>query len=1074
MGDPRIRKGRKTLSLLVLWLFFSTISLGGAIAVTSGCGGGSGGPGSINSTSSLSSGTSSPGGTSRALTEPPQITYAKCYGGSSFEGARAILRTDDGGYVVAGTSGSTDGDLTGIIRPPYDYSISDGWLYKIDGNGAIVSQGCYGGLHGDNITSICKSSDGGYYFAGDTYSLNIPRYHGIPGTRWATDIWVGKINATGGLVWQECLGGYTWDYAHSVSPTADGGCIVVGYTYSNDGDVTDNHGGANPIPSDVWVVKLSSTGAIQWKKCLGGTSHDKGYSVCQTSDGGYVIAGTAGSNNGDISGNHPYTTEYGTFYRDDMWVVKLDSSGVLLWQKCLGGSGYESARSICQTSDGGYLVAGETDSNDGDVSGNHPYSSDEYGTYYSTDMWVVKLDNTEAHGNPPNIQWSKCLGGTMYETAYSIRETSDGGCFVAGTTTSNDGDVTGYHANSDPNWLTYDYWVAKLDNTGGLQWQKCLGGTNDEGQDVSVARNASIKDLGKRASSSSSDGNSVLDVSPAITIQQTSSGSYVIAGITSSNDGDVQGDNHGSGDAWVVKLGQDVPFSIENAKATPEEFTPGAKAPEGQTNITAQIVMQGSQFDSIEWQVTVTASDGAVVKTFDTRTGTAGSGPWDVKETWDGKNDARDFVPYCEYSFVIKATAVQGTEQIEAEGTGKVMVVPPKPKITEIKFVNSIEMVDDNEKKIDPIYFSVDKNGTTTQNSIAVAWDQIGSTSAGLSDMSSKDISSMTLSRASGTTTYMQITFELEVPPPKPVTYQFRSMSPEHGEIVLKDYPLTIDKNQIIKNSDITICLPQEVMRIDSLDWQYSDSTSSTDADWHTILSTNEEPVLVSLTLPLFRGKIRDKLKWISNYAAQGATNVNQIRKKSVAGVWRYLDESKYKYDAGKFHCTYDKSYRRTGSDPIDDIMGHYVQYIRRATFDFTGFMNEKFGDCEDASALYYICCILQGQEMYLCRFHNNDMTSSRNEIKLRPVFWFGRRSDLPYDNKMFVDTFHQFGFANGTVFDPTFKYEESGIGFPGFEDGYVCGSVPTDFIKIAVDPDPASIQRTDFKYDTFIIDEVK
>ena len=134
--------------------------------------------------------------------------------------------------------------------------------------------------------------------------------------------------------------------------------------------MSGNHGDGD---ADFWVVKLSSTGSLQWQKCLGGSRDDSAHSIQQTSDGGYIVAGFTDSNDGDVSGNH------GGW---DVWVVKLNSTGSLQWQKCLGGSDFDYAYSIQQTSDGGYIVAGGTYSNDGDVSGNHG----------DMDFWVVKLD----------------------------------------------------------------------------------------------------------------------------------------------------------------------------------------------------------------------------------------------------------------------------------------------------------------------------------------------------------------------------------------------------------------------------------------------------------------------------------------------------------------------------------------------------------------------------------------------------------------------------------------------------------------------------------------------------------
>jgi hypothetical protein len=200
---------------------------------------------------------------------------------------------------------------------------------------------------------------------------------------------------------------------------------VAGYTNSNDGDVTGNHGS-----NDFWVVKLNSTGVLQWQKTLGGSGSDKATSVQQTADGGYIVAGYTNSTNGDVTGNHG---------SNDFWVVKLNSTGLLQWQKTYGGNSSDVAYSIQQTTDFGYIVAGCTNSNNGDVTGYH-------GTM---DYWVTKLDSAGI------LQWQKTLGGYDYEAANSIQQTADGGYIVAGWTYSTNGDVTGYHGN-------VDFWVVKL------------------------------------------------------------------------------------------------------------------------------------------------------------------------------------------------------------------------------------------------------------------------------------------------------------------------------------------------------------------------------------------------------------------------------------------------------------------------------------------------------------------------------------------------------------------------------------------------------------------------------------
>jgi hypothetical protein len=332
--------------------------------------------------------------------EAPTITWQKFFGGSGADWAYSVQQTSDGGYVVFGETGSNDGDVSG------SHGKEDFWVLKLDSTGGIQWQRCLGGSGvesgnlGDfaSIASIQQTSEGGYVIVGHTNSND----GDVSGNHGGYDIWVVKLSSTGDIQWQKCLGGSGSEYGHSIQQTADGGYIVAGYTESNDGDVSGNHG-----KEDFWVLKLDSTGGIQWQKCLGGSGWDMATSVQQTSDGGYIVAGATDSNDGDVSGNH------GGY---DIWVVKLSSTGDIQWQKCLGGSGNDFATSVQQTSDGGYIVAGATDSND----------------YYDYDMWVVKLNSTGG------IQWQKCFGSDDwdYDIAFSVSQTSDSGyVFVGGMNT---------------------------------------------------------------------------------------------------------------------------------------------------------------------------------------------------------------------------------------------------------------------------------------------------------------------------------------------------------------------------------------------------------------------------------------------------------------------------------------------------------------------------------------------------------------------------------------------------------------------------------------------------------------
>ena len=306
------------------------------------------------------------------------------------------------------------------------------------------------------------------------------------------------------IQWQKHYGGTGTDQAFSTSATADGGYVMLGKTNSTNGNIIGNHGG-----NDFWLVKTDSAGVLQWQKCLGGTADERGYSVSQTNDGGYIMIGMTSSNNGDVSGNHGGA--------HDLWVVKTDAAGTLQWQKCYGGTGDDFGSSILQINGGGYIVYGITTSNNGDVSGNHG----------QTDEWIIKLD---AVGT---IQWQKCFGGTGAEgsNGYDVKGnaicvTGDGGYFVSGcSTTNNNGDVTGHHLGPGPQ--DYDCWVLKTDSLGVIEWEKSLGGTQFD---------------------------------RALSGFQTINGNYIVAGQAASNDGDVTGHIQSpssaqpSQNSWIVQL----------------------------------------------------------------------------------------------------------------------------------------------------------------------------------------------------------------------------------------------------------------------------------------------------------------------------------------------------------------------------------------------------------------------------------------------------------------------------------------------------------------------------------------
>ena len=350
----------------------------------------------------------------------------------------------------------------------------------------VIWQKTFGSNNGDYPRSIRVTTDGGYIIAGTTEGSN-GDVKGYHGNIYMNDYWIVKLNSAGLMEWQKCLGGDYSELGADIRQTPDGGYIVAGSSASRNGDVTGNHGGL-----DFWIVKLTPGGDITWQKSFGGSKNEYAYSIDLTNDGGYIIAGHTESSDGDITVNHGYV---------DYWIIKIDGNGNLKWQKSLGGRGYDAARSVRATNDGGCIVAGHTESTDGDITGNHG----------KTDYWVVKLDNTG------NIQWQKALGGSESDEAWSVQLTNDGGYIVAGYTSSNDGNVSGNH-NSLGSFS--DFWVVKLNGSGNIQWQKCYGGRFNE---------------------------------IAYHIQQTPDGGYVVAGSAESADGDATC-NAGITDIWVIKI----------------------------------------------------------------------------------------------------------------------------------------------------------------------------------------------------------------------------------------------------------------------------------------------------------------------------------------------------------------------------------------------------------------------------------------------------------------------------------------------------------------------------------------
>lgn len=331
--------------------------------------------------------------------------------------------------------------------------------------------------------------------------------------------------------------------------TADKGYIIGGVTASKDGDVIGNHGGA-----DLWVIKLRADGSTHWRKALGGGKTEKGTIVHQTSDGGYIVGGITASSNGDVKGFRGG--------EGDIWVVKLNADGNLLWQKPIGGSALDEITTVLELpNSGGFIVGGTTSSANGDVTGFHG----------GKDYLVAKL-STDGR-----LIWSKVYGGSGTDQLHQIQLAADGGFVVAGVTWSNavnDGDVEGFRGGSD-------IWIIKLDDSGkvlnkaifgssGLENWMTLQRTSDGGY-VMGCEGGSKAANGDFTANAGAYGILLVRMDGALTVQwktlfsskssgsilrglkQTTDGGFIVGG--SSGSASVPGNTYGgNGDAWLAKV----------------------------------------------------------------------------------------------------------------------------------------------------------------------------------------------------------------------------------------------------------------------------------------------------------------------------------------------------------------------------------------------------------------------------------------------------------------------------------------------------------------------------------------
>lgn len=305
------------------------------------------------------------------------------------------------------------------------------------------------------------------------------------------------------ILWEKSYGGKHADYLFDVQPTSDYGFILAGSSLSekSGNKTTDNQGDL-----DYWIWKMDEQGELDWQKSFGGSGSDMLYSIRKTIDGGFILAGTSDSG----VGLHKRDSCRG---REDFWIIKLNAKGHEEWQKTIGGSGQELLKSIAQTSDGGYILGGSSASDISPIIAKD--GSDKYGKSEvcrgNMDYWVVKLDEKG------EIKWQKTFGGIYSDVLESIEQTKDGGYIVGGSSNS-----PSSQDKSNESYGAGDYWIIKLDKEGAIEWQKTLGGEQDD---------------------------------HLASISQTNDDGYIIGGNSvSSSSGNKSKPNSKGTDFWVVKL----------------------------------------------------------------------------------------------------------------------------------------------------------------------------------------------------------------------------------------------------------------------------------------------------------------------------------------------------------------------------------------------------------------------------------------------------------------------------------------------------------------------------------------
>ncbi len=419
-----------------------------------------------------------------------KVLYSKTFGGSQNETAGGATATPDGGIIMVSTTLSNDGDVNA------SHPDSEIWVTRLDASGNIMWSKTVGGTRDDYGYSITATLDGNYVIAGYSASSD----GDVPSNRGMHDFFVAKMTGSGNLMWTNTYGFSSHDHAHKIIATKDGGFFVAGYSdfagltgQAQDGDHGAGHGMRGAASTlhgvgEFMGIKIDANGTFMWYRYFGGTKNDRVNDIVECNDGGLIMVGYTESDDFDAD------TSKGSY---DYWAIKLHGDGMFHWKKNYGGSGIDQAFAIAKTNNNSYLIAGRSNSFDGDI-------SKPKGNF---DAWIIHIDDEG------KLLWDKSFGGADFDVASSIKKTEDGKFVVVGNTRGS--------MNNDANKCENDFWFFKIDNDANsdILWQKTFGGSSfDLAADVVVSNNE-----------------------------------YTIIGDSQSSDLDVPS-NRGQYDIWVLKV----------------------------------------------------------------------------------------------------------------------------------------------------------------------------------------------------------------------------------------------------------------------------------------------------------------------------------------------------------------------------------------------------------------------------------------------------------------------------------------------------------------------------------------